>query len=42
MRGSVYNGFSIPEGREDFLRDGLVRIFPDGVPCFDRFEQCHI
>ncbi len=31
----------VPYNRKDFLRDGLVRILPDGVARFDCFEQCH-
>ncbi len=27
---------------KDFLGDGGVLVFPHGMPCLDRFEQCHI
>ena len=32
----------VSEDREDILGDGFVLVLSHGMPCLDRFEQCHI
>ena len=32
----------VPQDREDILGDGFVPVLAHGMPCLDRFEQCHI